>query len=56
MMDSDLAAIYGYTTKAFNQQVKTNAEKFEEDFINVKSDDFILHLSSGIHAQECFEG
>lgn len=33
MLDSDLAAIYGYTTKAFNQQVKNNAEKFEEDFM-----------------------
>ena len=33
MLDSDLAAIYGYTTKAFNQQVKNNADKFEEDFM-----------------------
>ena len=24
MLDFDLAAIYGYTTKAFNQQVKNN--------------------------------
>lgn len=32
MIDSDLAEIYGYTTKAFNQQVKNNIEKFEEDF------------------------
>ena len=32
MLDSDLAKIYGYTTKAFNQQVKNNIEKFEEDF------------------------
>ena len=28
MIDSDLAEIYGYTTKAFNQQVKNNIEKF----------------------------
>lgn len=34
MLDSDLAAIYGYSTKAFNQQVKNNIEKFdEEDFM-----------------------
>lgn len=33
MLDSDLAAIYGYTTKAFNQQVKNNADKFEEDYM-----------------------
>lgn len=32
MLDSDLAGIYGYTTKAFNQQVKNNIEKFDEDF------------------------
>ncbi|MBR0465832.1 ORF6N domain-containing protein [Candidatus Saccharibacteria bacterium] len=34
MLDYDLAEIYGYTTKAFNQQVKNNIEKFEgEDFM-----------------------
>ena len=33
MIDSDLAKIYGYTTKAFNQQVKNNIEKFDEDFM-----------------------
>ncbi len=32
MLDFDLAEIYGYTTKAFNQQVKKNIEKFEKDF------------------------
>jgi hypothetical protein len=32
MLDADLADIYGYTTKAFNQQVKNNIEKFAEDF------------------------
>ena len=33
MLDKDLAEIYGYTTKAFNQQVKNNIEKFDEDFM-----------------------
>ena len=28
MMDFDLATIYSYTTKAFNQQVKNNIGKF----------------------------
>ena len=32
MIDSDLAEIYGYTTKAFNQQVKNNIVKFPADF------------------------
>ena len=29
MLDFELAEIYGYSTKAFNQQVKNNKEKFE---------------------------
>ena len=32
MLDFELAEIYGYTTKAFNQQVKNNIAKFDEDF------------------------
>ena len=32
MLDFDLAKIYGYTTKAFNQQVKNNNEKFPERY------------------------
>lgn len=33
MLDFDLAQIYEYTTKAFNQQVQRNLDKFEEDFM-----------------------
>ena len=33
MLDFDLAEIYGYSTKAFNQQIKNNIEKFEDDFM-----------------------
>ena len=29
----DLAEIYGYETKRFNEQVKNNIEKFDEDFM-----------------------
>ena len=32
MLDFDLASIYGYSTKAFNQQVQRNIDKFDEDF------------------------
>ena len=32
MLDFELAEIYGYTTKKFNQQVKNNIERFDEDF------------------------
>ena len=33
MLDFDLARIYGYETKVFNQQVKRNISKFPEDFM-----------------------
>lgn len=32
MLDFELAEIYGYETKRFNEQVKNNIEKFDEDF------------------------
>ena len=32
MLDFELAEIYGYTTSAFNQQVKNNLRKFDDDF------------------------
>ena len=32
MLDFDLAEIYGFTTSAFNQQVKRNIERFDDDF------------------------
>ena len=32
ILDADLAEIYGYSTKRFNEQVKNNIEKFDEDF------------------------
>lgn len=32
MLDYELAEIYGYETKTFNQQVKNNIEKFDDDF------------------------
>ena len=38
MPDFDLAEIYGYSTGAFNRQVKNNAEKFE-------GDDFMFRLN-----------
>lgn len=45
MLDSDLAEIYGYTTKAFNQQVKNNIQKFEEDFCFQLTDNEMLEIS-----------
>ena len=33
MLDFELAKLYGYTTKAFNQQVNNNIDKFDDDFM-----------------------
>jgi ORF6N domain len=33
IVDSDLAALYGVTTKRFNEQVRRNRERFPEDFM-----------------------
>jgi len=33
MLDADLAALYGVSTKVFNQAVKRNLNRFPEDFM-----------------------
>ena len=33
ILDSDLAALYGVTTKRLNEQVKRNRERFPVDFV-----------------------
>ena len=33
LLDSDLASLYGVTTKRLNEQVKRNAERFPVDFM-----------------------
>ncbi len=43
---SDLTEIYGYTTKAFNQKVKNNIEKFDEDFMFQLSEDEVGELAT----------
>ena len=45
MLDFELAEIYGYETKAFNQQVKRNIEKFDEDFMFQLTDEEVSELS-----------
>ena len=46
ILDSDLSEMYGYTTKTFNQQVKNNIEKFDEDFMFELTDDEVEDLRS----------
>ena len=45
MLDFDLAAIYGYETKRFNEQVKNNIERFDEDFRFQLTDEEVKELS-----------
>ena len=45
-LDFELAEIYGYTTKAFNQQVRRNIEKFDDDFMFQVSEEEIEILRS----------
>jgi len=33
MLDTDLAQLYGVTTKRLNEQVKRNRDRFPEDFM-----------------------
>lgn len=45
MLDFELAEIYGYETRAFNQQVKRNNEKFDDDFMFQLTDEEVFELS-----------
>ena len=56
MLDSDLAEIYGYDKKVFNQQVKNNIEKFDDDFRfqldrNELENLISLHLASDLKSK-----
>jgi hypothetical protein len=46
ILDSDLAALYGSSTKALNQAVKRNAERFPEDFMFVLSEAESVEVAS----------
>ena len=46
MLDQDLAALYGIETKAFNQAVKRNIERFPEDFMFELTHEEFEHLRS----------
>ncbi|MBO4374261.1 MAG: ORF6N domain-containing protein [Lachnospiraceae bacterium] len=39
MLDTDLAEIYGYSNKRFNEQVRNNIVKFDSDFMLLGSGD-----------------
>jgi hypothetical protein len=46
LLDSDLAALYGVTTKAFNQAVRRNIGRFPEDFLITLTDHELTILRS----------
>ncbi len=46
MLDSDLAKLYGVETKALNQAVKRNLDRFPEDFMFSLNQEEINHLRS----------
>jgi hypothetical protein len=48
MLDSDLAALYGVTTKRLNEQVGRNAERFPEDFAFMATNQEVEALRSQI--------
>ena len=48
MLDSDLAELYGVTTKRLNEQVKRNADRFPSDFMFVLTGKEFDNLKSQI--------
>jgi len=46
MLDTDLAEIYGYSTRTFNQQVRNNIEKFDDDFMFILDKSELENLRS----------
>lgn len=51
MLDFELAEIYGYTTSAFNQQVRRNESKFPSDFrFQLSEEEYHILLSQNVTA------
>ena len=46
LLDTDLAALYGVTTKRLNEQVRRNADRFPEDFLLELSNQEVAALRS----------
>ena len=48
MLDADLAEIYGVETRALNQAVKRNRDRFPDDFLIELTRDEILRISQTV--------
>ena len=53
MLDRDLAEMYGVETKAFNQSVKRNTERFPKDFMFNLNEKEWKNLKSQIVTSSC---
>ena len=56
MLDSDLAKLYEVPTKAFNQAVRRNLDRFPEDFMFQLSDSEFLNLKTLMGTDESYGG
>jgi len=56
MLDADLAALYGVSTKRMNEQVRRNAARFPEDFMFRLSADEYAALRSQIATSNAVAG
>ena len=50
LLDTELATLYGVTTKRFNEQVRRNAKRFPADFMFQLTAEEISSLRSQIQA------
>ena len=52
MLDRDLAGLYGVETRALNQAVKRNIERFPEDFLLSLTREEIMRISQDVISSE----
>jgi len=53
MLDRDLAQLYGVETRALNQAVRRNIERFPEDFMFRLTRDEIMRISQIVISLRC---
>ena len=53
LIDADLAAMYGVTTKRFNEQIKRNEARFPPDFSFILEDQDVAILRSQFATSSC---
>lgn len=56
VLDEDLAAVYGVSTKRLNEQIKRNLERFPEDFLFQLSDQEVGDLRSQFATSKASRG